>query len=193
MRDFKNFMEYVKILAALHFALRPKLQIGERRYIVSQLTDFVIAQKIIFSIFETTTTSLSGHVLDFYHKVLLQKETWESEEAVEAYNKISSSPRSSSSIRDYFEQLSKVGYVDIRVHPTDKRKNLYIVLKREKWENARFFKNDIFSDPELKNTVKKWLEKYGKNFEFYIERIDDIGTIHESRIFSDEDIVENIL
>ena len=31
-------------------------------------------KKIFFSIFETTTTSLPGHVLDFYHKVLLQTE-----------------------------------------------------------------------------------------------------------------------
>jgi len=193
MRDFKNFLEYIKVLTALHFVQRPELQIGEKRYIVSQLTDFVIAQKIFFTIFESTRTNLPKHVLDFYHKVLLQKETWETAEAVEAYNKVFNPPKTSKTIQRYFEQLSDVGYVDIQPHPNDKRKNIYVVFQREKWTNRDIFKMSLISNPDLKKTVENWLEKLGHEIEFYIKNIDDVGNIFETKLFSKEEIVQNIL
>jgi len=183
MRDLKNFFECLKVLTALHWLQRSEIQIEGKKYIVSRLQDFAVAQKIFFEIFETTRTSLPEHVLSFFHEVLSNQEQWEVTEAVNAYNERFNPPRTSRTIRRYFEMLTEVGYVDEKPHPENKRKNMYVVQKVEKPANMVFFREDLLSSPEWRNTVETWLKKCGHKIEKYICKYkDDVQQWHEREL-----------
>ena len=180
MRDLKNFFRYAEVIAALHFMQRPDLKRDEEKYLVSSLVDFTIAREIFFKIFETTRTSLPEYVVAFFHEILSKREIWEVESAMDEYNRVHNPPRTSRTIRAYFEMLADIGYVDVRPDPTDKRRNLYYPQQVEKRQNMAFFDDTIFSDSNLRERVESWLEKLRKSNVVYIEKYtDDIGTYHE--------------
>jgi len=172
MRDYQHLEQFLKCITALHVFNRPIMQVKDKRYIVMCQEDVKVGFAIFNMIFETTRTGVSQHLSDFYHKVVKQKEQWDSTEIIQAYNLHFKPKRSRKTIYKYLTVLGEIGYVDVEPSETDKRKNIYRPLVKEDEEELVSFrliseKNQLDSF-SLKKEFENWLEKLSPQIKFYI-------------------------
>jgi len=170
MRDYQHLEQFIKCIAALHVYNRPLMRLKDKQYLLLTVEDVKAGFTIFQTIFETTRTGLSQHVLNFYHKVVKQKEEWDSREIVTAYNEVFKPKRSQKTVLRYINLLAEVGYVDVDEHPTDKRKNVYRPIAKEEeeiWTNRDNPGKSVILSLNLEKEFEKWLEKCGQQTQFY--------------------------
>lgn len=174
MRDYAHLEQFLKCITALHCFNRPIMEVDKQEYVVANQEDVKIAFLIYSTIFETTRTGVSQHLLDFYYKVIKQREQWESKELVTNYNKIFKPHRSGKTLYKYLKVLADVGYVDIQPSEADKRKNVYVPLRNEEETAKELVSFNLFKEKReilklnLKKEFENWLKNCSPHFKFYI-------------------------
>jgi hypothetical protein len=161
MRDFQHFSQLVKAVTFLHYYQRPQLEIDGQHYLTANIEDTKTALALYKEIFESTRTGTEQRILNFYHKVVVQRETWYLDSVTEEYNKIAPKKVSSDTVRKMLQWLDGIGYVDSRRDPLDKRKDLFVPLISEKAENHRKLDNQQDLKPKLEKGFEMWKKNVG--------------------------------
>jgi len=166
----------MKVSAYFHFAQRPVLvrkvkQLGgeenrEEVYVVASENDYRRVMELWSEIRETTETSAPGHIIKFFHQVVLklaeEKDEFAIEDLTQAWNSTSENRKSSKAIRNWVRFLSDVGYLTSMPDPNDKRRKLISVIKDfEEGKNARYGLSDLCAIFSL-DSLKEWLSKANK-------------------------------
>jgi len=168
MRDFKHILSIIKVHALFHFAQRPALimqtENGESAYILAVRSDYEFAMELWGKIRETTETFAPGHIIKFYYEVVEEvaerSEEFHVEDLVEKWNEKFEDKRSSDIIRKWVDFLCKIGYMNKKPDPNDKRRNVLTIIKaNEKNGNYTQIK---FSEFFTLETFKEWLNEAKK-------------------------------
>jgi hypothetical protein len=161
MRDFQHFSQLVKTITFLHYFQRPQLEIDGQHYLTANIEDIKTALALYKEIFESTRTGTEQRILNFYHKVVVLRETWYLDSLTEEYNKIVPKKVSSDTVRKMLQWLDRIGYVDSRKDLLDKRKDLFVPLITEKAENQRKLTNQQDLKPKLAMGFEMWKKNIG--------------------------------
>ena len=175
MRDFDHFIQFVQSFTILKLFQRPILEINNEKYLVSTKEDLEEAYVIFNKIIETTRTNTEERILSFYRIVFLEKTNKPNknpqtqltieedeekgvtiDEAVKKYNLTQKTPKSDHRIRIWTDRLNKIGYLEKRPHPTDKRRNIYYPLRKNP-ENTSLLKWDVLLKSRIEKDCEKWL------------------------------------
>jgi hypothetical protein len=100
-------------------------------FVVATMYDVAVAINIYSEIFETTRTGTEQAILDFYHSIVKQKNSWYLKSLTEEYNATTTQKASSDTIRIKLDRLAQIGYVNIERDEDDKRLNVYKPLHQE--------------------------------------------------------------
>jgi len=178
MRDSNRFGTNLYMGAAINVFARPTIETGDFKSIIVVRQDYERAYDEFFSEERKGTifTGLSSNIINFFNKVVvplwpvsyvlvgdspqtrLQEDKDKTERGVQGIEmaqlvkgNISNLGKSLSSDtlrKDYLGPLERAGLMDKTVHPTDKRKNLHIVLKTDVTDTNRG-KKGISKDPGI--------------------------------------------
>lgn len=176
MRDFKQILGLIKVSALFHLAQRallmrkvkyevernnpdvPEYKEREEHYVMATLQDFELVMRLWKEIQETTETSAPGHIIKFYHEVVLEVASELSEFAVgdlaETYNEKFEDKRSNGVIGKWVRFLCQVGYMNKQPDPKDKRRNLLSVIRKNR-QYTLFKLSEIFG----LDSLKAWLNE----------------------------------
>jgi len=164
MRDFQHFTQFLKAITALHLFQRPLITINGKSFVVSTMFDVAVAINIYREIFETTRTGTEQAILDFYHNVIKQKNSWYLKDLTEEYNVTATRKASSDTIRIKLDRLAQIGYVNIERDENNKTRNIYTPLHQEL--NAQSLVENHRKTPtqqDLKVKLKEGFEKWKNN------------------------------
>jgi len=168
MRDFKHILSLIKVYALFHLAQRPilirKVDEKEETYVLAVRADYEFAMRLWEKIKETTETFAPGHIIKFYYEVVKEvaneKSEFLIEDLVEKWNSKFEDKRSSDIIRKWVDFLCKIGYMNKKPDPNDKRRNVLTVIKaNEKNGNYTQIK---FSEFFTLEAFKEWLNEAKK-------------------------------
>jgi hypothetical protein len=169
MRDFQHFTQFLKTITLLHYFQRPYMKLNGSKMLVATLEDVTRTLSIYREIFETTRTGTEKQTLDFYHQIVKTRDSWYLKNLTEEYNQKFKRKLSEDSIRVKLERLDKIGYVNSQQDDVDKRRKLYVPLKKgeEKGENG--LKTDSQQDLEakLKKSFETWKNNITGKLAFY--------------------------
>lgn len=213
MRDFQHFIQFIKTFTLLRLFQRAIIEIDNDKYVITTKEDIEEAITIFEKIIETTRTNTEERILQFYKIIFLEKPDKKStnqqqlitndeekegitvEQAVRKHNQGHKKPLSDHYIRKWFKRLNKIGYVEIRPHPTDKRRNLYYSLI-DNVENTVFSEMTVFLTSEIKKDCEHWLREICTANEFprlYNVSSYDNNTSKLTEIsLSKEELIQNI-
>ncbi len=188
MRDYAHLTQFTKCITALFCKQRVIAERKGNEYIVSSIQDVALAWLLFSSIFETTRTGVSANLLEFYHRFVEKQESWLVKDLVTAYNRVNNRTVSDSTIRNWLETLSQIGYVSKIKNPEDGRSWLYTPLifgeqnlfdkgrqttldslpeVQEKSEITSIQQNHVFSEANLQKKADSYLYKYCSELRFY--------------------------
>ncbi|MCD6240479.1 hypothetical protein J7K27_03000, partial [Candidatus Bathyarchaeota archaeon] len=168
MRDFKHILSLIKVYALFHLAQRPilirKVEEKEETYVLAVRADYEFAMRLWEKIRETTETFAPGHIIKFYYEVVKEvaneKSEFLIEDLVEKWNSKFEDKRSSDIIRKWVDFLCKIGYMNKKPDPNDKRRNVLTIIKaNEKNGNYTQIK---FSEFFTLEAFKEWLNEAKK-------------------------------
>jgi len=163
MRDFKHLLTLVKMMALLHFYVRPKVEIAGRKYVLATMKDFAKILEIWSDVEATTRSGLSGEEMEMYNCLVeLEKHMGfiRSSDIVDEYNRRQAKKIASPTAYKYLDNLCKVGYVDKRKDDRtkeeggDARYNLYWTLKTPKNAISRAW--EYFPAFFTEESLEKW-------------------------------------
>jgi hypothetical protein len=192
MRDFQHFTQFLATVTMLNYYQRLYIKEGNAKYVLVTLDDVKRALEVYHEIFETTRTGAEKRLLDFYHNTVKTRTSTDEKERVtvdtnprwylrpltEEYNKTAKKKLSENSIRAMLERLDEIGYVDTEQDDIDKRKHLYVPLKKDDKEDDKLIPNPSKIDfgTVLEATLKKgfdlWLATITKKDAFYLDKND---------------------
>jgi len=161
MRDFQHFTQFLKTITVLHLFQRPQIMINGKVFVVSTMYDVAVAINVYSEIFETTRTGTEQAILDFYHSIVKQKNSWYLKSLAEEYNATTTQKASSDTIRIKLDRLAQIGYVNIERDEDDKRLNIYKPLHQElnaqsMFESHRKTQTQQVLRLKLEEGFKKW-------------------------------------
>jgi DNA-binding PadR family transcriptional regulator len=175
MRDFSHFTQFLKAFTILHLYQRPYIVLGEKKYVLTTAQDVINGYTIFKELFESTRTGTEQRVLNFYYEFMLGKNECHVSELTTEYNQNRAGKSISDfTIRYWLERLNEIGYVEKREDPSDKRKNIYIPLvkqKQELRENTLNSENHIDLATILKNSFETWKTNIRKTTPLYYKNI----------------------
>jgi len=98
---------------------------------MANIQDYLTALELLKSFEETTRAGIPGHVITFYHKIIVPfQKPANYEELVEKHNETMSEKVSKKRIYKYVELLRDIGWVDTIEDPEDKRRRLVYPLNK---------------------------------------------------------------
>jgi len=194
MRDFQHFIQFLKTVTALHLFQRPVITIGDRRFVVSSLGDVAFAVSVYTEVFETTRTGTERAVLDFYHNVVKQRDSWYLKDLTEEYNLQASKKLSSESIRVRLDRLAQIGYVDVE-KDADNKRNVYKPLVREDDVSKNPLKTLSWQELSLKlrEGFKKWKSHLQKIQNLHLEKFFSALTAEAPQSYTLDDLEADVL
>jgi hypothetical protein len=164
MRDFQHFIQFLKTITALHLFQRPIITINGKTFVVSTMYDVAVAIKIYSEIFETTRTGTEQAILDFYHNIIKQRNSWYLKDLTEEYNATATRKASSDTIRTKLDRLAQIGYVNIERDENDKRLNVYKPLHQElNTQSMLESHRKTFNQQDLKLKLEEGFKKWKEN------------------------------
>jgi len=186
MRDSsQRFITTLQMSAAINVFSRPILEIDGVEYIIVVREDYERAVKLYFEEdSETIFTGVPAHVLNFFKDVVLP--LWEEKdeegitvaEMVKKYFEVYKKTISSNTLRNhYLPYLENLGLMDKEPDPSDKRRNLWYVLKTKIVDenipkNSLFENGCIFSLEKLKKQFSELKQIYPQNMNIIIRNYD---------------------
>ena len=164
MRDFQHFIQFLKTITALHLFQRPQIVVDGKTFVVSTMYDVAVAIKIYSEIFETTRTGTEQAILDFYHNIIKQRNSWYLKDLTEEYNATATRKASSDTIRTKLDRLAQIGYVNIERDENDKRLNVYKPLHQElNTQSMLESHRKTFNQQDLKLKLEEGFKKWKEN------------------------------
>jgi hypothetical protein len=164
MRDFQHFIQFLKTITAMHLFQRPIITINGKTFVVSTMYDVAVAIKIYSEIFETTRTGTEQAILDFYHNIIKQRNSWYLKDLTEEYNATATRKASSDTIRTKLDRLAQIGYVNIERDENDKRLNVYKPLHQElNTQSMLESHRKTFNQQDLKLKLEEGFKKWKEN------------------------------
>ena len=162
MRDFLHFAALIELNCLLNIYQRPYVAMNKSAYWMANIQDYLTALELLKSFEETTRAGIPGHVITFYHKIVLSfQEPTNYEALVEKHNETMSEKVSKKRVYKYVELLRDIGWVDTIEDPEDKRRRLVYPLNKA--ESRLYYSlrqsTPFFHEKDLKN----WLESL-KNY-----------------------------
>jgi len=124
---------------------------------MANIYDYLTALELLKSFEETTRAGIPGHIVTFYHKIIVPfKRPANYEDLVEKHNQTIPEKMSKKRVYKYVDLLRDIGWVDTIEDPEDKRRRLVYPLKNPK---SRLYyslrqSTPFFHEKDLKN----WLE-----------------------------------
>jgi DNA-binding MarR family transcriptional regulator len=172
MRDFTHFCEFLKAITLLHYYRRPIAVKGEKKFVVSTLEDVIRAMKVYKEIFETTRTGTEKRTLEFYHNIMMGKDSWYMKELTAAYNATAKRKLSERSVRVMLDRLDEIGYINIREDDEDKRTHLFIPLMKseEMLQNLAESVSAIVLREKTEKGFETWKKIVAEKFAFYYNK-----------------------
>jgi hypothetical protein len=177
MRDFQHVLSLMKVSALFHLYQRPVLirkyreevqgkepdvpeyKDVEEQYIMATRQDFDFIMALWNEIREQTETSAPGHIIRFYHDVVLKvaetKEDFVIEDLVDKWNSEFEEKKSSHTIRKWVDFLCDIGYVTKKSNPNDKRSNILSIIRQKNGNYGGFNFSVIFG----LDSFKAWLNE----------------------------------
>lgn len=160
MRDFKHILNLIKVSALFHFAQRPTLvcKTGnvEGCYAMATAHDYIFVMELWKKVRETTQTSASSNIIEFFHKVVEKvagvTQQFTVQDLVEEWNSRFEEKKSSRRIREWINFLCDIGYMTKQPNPGDKRSNLLSVIKGKNGEHDESRFGTFFT----LNSFKAW-------------------------------------
>jgi hypothetical protein len=162
MRDYLHFVALIELNCLLNIYQRPYIVINKNSHWLVNIHDFLTALELLKSFEETTRAGIPGHVVTFYHKIIVPfQKPVNYEELVEKHNELMSEKLSKKRVYKYVELLRDIGWVDTIQDPEDKRRRLVYPLKKA--ESRLYYSlrrsTPFFHQKDLKNWLKG-LENY---------------------------------
>ena len=187
MRDFQHFCQFIKPIALLHAFQRPRMKIGNKKYVVATFADVWTAVQVYSSIFETTRTGSEARVVRLYHEVLVRRDAWSIKEIVDEWNAVSPKKVSRDWVEKALKRLIELGYADSEPDPEDKRKIIYRPINAsELAEIRRKFGSRVFFDDILRKGAKIWLEKISdEKLKLYKEKNSEESELGQDELLSE--------
>lgn len=194
MRDFKHLIQLIKTVAALHFMQRPRIEAYDKKYVVASRFDVEFVLNLFDLIIESTRAGASQHILDFYHKVVKQREEWKLKDLVVAYNEAFTQKRSRQTIRRYLSTLEDIGYVTTEESEEDKRTVIFkpLIFNGEKCSITTISEMVVNSGFDWRKEAEKWLKNYVQNNDNYI-KIVYVGRKLDVEKLSKEETIESLI
>ena len=161
MRDFSHFIQFLKAFTILHLYQRPSITLGKgKKFVLATSQDVINSYAIFKELFESTRTGTEQRVLNFYYDFMLGKDNCHVSDLTTEYNQAKTGKSISDfTIRYWLERLNEIGYVEKREDATDKRRNIYIPLVREKQkirDNTLNSENHVDLATVLKKSFEMW-------------------------------------
>jgi DNA-binding MarR family transcriptional regulator len=172
MRDFTHFCESLQAVTLLHYYRRPIAVKGKKKFVVSTLEDVTRAMKVYKEIFETTRTGTEKRTLEFYHNIMMGKDSWYMKELTAAYNATAKKKLSERSVRVMLDRLDEIGYINIREDDEDKRTHLFIPLMKseEMLQNLAESVSAIVLREKTEKGLETWKKIVAEKFAFYYNK-----------------------
>lgn len=161
MRDFKHLVTYIKLNALCNHKHRPKIFGFQKTIILATYEDFETVMQYFRYCEETTTTGLNQHILNVFHKTMIPLKTFTYSDLVNKCKEVLDRPLSESTLRVYVSELQNISYVSEETHPTDKRRKIIRVIKKE--EKALDYIRNEFKAWFTLESFKGWLNSVRKN------------------------------
>jgi len=165
MRDWKMLKRIIKTSAILNFLGRKRVEIyngGEKlkTFLLAQKEDVDLAIELFSEAYETTQTSLSSNVLDFYYNGCLnaiskEKPFFTIREALSKYREVTKKSLSYNAAKKYVETLTNVGYLDEDINPEDRRSRIFYCVKEKGSALESLKENSSIAFEE--ESFKEWL------------------------------------
>jgi len=157
MRDYLHFLALIELNCLLNIYRRPYILLNKNSYWMATIHDYLTALELLKNFEETTRAGIPGHIVAFYHKIIVSfNRPANYEELVEKHNETMSEKVSKKSVYKYVELLRDIGWVDTIQDPEDKRRRLVYPLKKS--ESRLYYSlrrsTPFFHEKDLKN----WLE-----------------------------------
>ena len=157
MRDYLHFIALIELNCLLNIFKRPYIILNKNQYWMATIHDYITALELLKSFEETTRAGIPGHIITFYHKIIVPfQRPANYEELVEKHNEAMSEKVSKKSAYKYIELLRDIGWVDTIQDPEDKRRRLVYPLNKA--ESRLYYSlrqsTPFFHEKDLKN----WLE-----------------------------------
>jgi len=157
MRDYLHFVALIELNCLLNIYQRPYILLNKNPYWMATIHDYLTALELLKNFEETTRAGIPGHIVAFYHKIIVSfNRPANYEELVEKHNETMSEKVSKKSVYKYVELLRDIGWVDTIQDPEDKRRRLVYPLKKS--ESRLYYSlrrsTPFFHEKDLKN----WLE-----------------------------------
>ncbi|HDQ05966.1 MAG TPA: hypothetical protein ENN36_04495 [Candidatus Bathyarchaeota archaeon] len=131
MRDYNHFTALIELNCLLNIFQRPYIVINKNTYWMANTHDYLTALELLKSFEETTRAGIPGHIVTFYHKIIVPfQKPVNYEDLVEKHNETMSEKLSKKRIYKYVELLRDIGWVDTIQDPEDKRRRLVYPLKK---------------------------------------------------------------
>ncbi len=173
MRDFKHLLSLIEKNCLLHIFQRPSILLKKNNYFMATMRDLLIALKFLKNIEETTRVGISGHIVNFFHKVIVpvseSMEMFHYEDLVAKQVEVGDRPLSSRTVREYVSLLEEIDWVSKEPDLDDKRRVLIRVLKKS--ENTVFYTISkslpFFSEEDFRNWLES-LKNYGAKNSVYV-------------------------
>lgn len=196
MRDFDRVLNLMRVSACFHMAQRPVLkrrlknQEKEETYIIAVKDDFDRVMGLWQRVRETTETSASGSIINFFYTVVSdvakEHEEFTIADLTDKWNSKFEAKKSSRIIRKWVTFLSDIGYVTSRPDPNDRRRKFFKVIK-ESEKNTQCGLFDLCIIFEL-DSLKEWLNKANKIFP--LNHVILTEKIYENKQVSAEEVYE---
>jgi hypothetical protein len=157
MRDYLHFIALIELNCLLNIFKRPYIILNKNQYWMATIHDYITALELLKSFEETTRAGIPGHIVAFYHKIIVPFDRPANyEELVEKHNEAMSEKVSKKSVYKYVELLRDIGWVDTIQDPEDKRRRLVYPLKKA--ESRLYYSlrqsTPFFHEKDLKNWLK---------------------------------------
>lgn len=192
MREFAHLEAFIKCLTALNMYKRVRMQYNNQTHLLATEEDVKNAWLLFLQLFETSRTGISEHILDFYHNILAQKESFLLKEAVAMYNMAYRPKRSRKTVERYLKILEEQSYLSSDEDPEDKRRLIYKPIlgsvSGEKWTNQDKQKMSIILNSDLTENFENWR----KNMDIQTPKYNILNDGKEIEI-SSEDLQKYIL
>jgi DNA-binding MarR family transcriptional regulator len=133
MRDFKRFLQLIKLHAFVHADIRPTVEYDGNKFLLASLEDLKVGTLLFETAFITSATGLPENIIDFYRRVLCplseDRVGVSISELTAKFVQVYKRGISEHTIREhYVKPLLKAGLVDVKQDPDDKRKKLVYPL-----------------------------------------------------------------
>jgi len=157
MRDYHHFTALIELNCLLNIYQRPYIVINKNRHWMANIHDYLTALELLKSFEETTRAGIPGHIVAFYHKIIVPFERPANyEDLVEKHNEAMTEKMSKKRVYKYVELLRDIGWVDTIEDLEDKRRRLVYPLKKPE---SRLYYSLRQSTPFFhEKNLKNWLE-----------------------------------